>query len=73
MEMILPHGDIINTPPVPKHAADSDLNQIFTALRAPRVWQTGKETNISHPKRFLVLVVEIDMPSDIETAKVMHV
>ena len=29
MEVVLPNGDIINTLPVPKHAAGSDLNQIF--------------------------------------------
>ena len=29
MEVVLPNGDIINTLPVPKHAAGPDLNQIF--------------------------------------------
>lgn len=29
MEIVLPNGDIINTLPVPKHAAGPDLNQIF--------------------------------------------
>lgn len=29
MEVVLPKGDIINTLPVPKHAAGPDLNQIF--------------------------------------------
>ncbi|MBR6791242.1 MAG: FAD-binding oxidoreductase [Oscillospiraceae bacterium] len=29
MEVVLPNGDIINTSPVPKHAAGPDLNQIF--------------------------------------------
>ena len=29
MEVVLPNGDIIETSPVPKHAAGSDLNQIF--------------------------------------------
>lgn len=29
MEIVLPGGDIINTLPVPKHAAGPDLNQIF--------------------------------------------
>ena len=29
MEVCLPNGDIINTLPVPKHAAGPDLNQIF--------------------------------------------
>lgn len=29
MEVVLPSGDIINTLPVPKHAAGPDLNQIF--------------------------------------------
>ena len=27
--MVLPNGDIINTLPVPKHAAGPDLNEIF--------------------------------------------
>nr|WP_300805020.1 FAD-binding oxidoreductase [uncultured Acetatifactor sp.] len=29
MEVVLPNGDIMNTLPVPKHAAGPDLNQIF--------------------------------------------
>ncbi len=29
MEVVLPNGDVINTLPVPKHAAGPDLNQIF--------------------------------------------
>ena len=29
MEVVLPNGDIINTLPVPKHAAGPDLNQVF--------------------------------------------
>ncbi len=29
MEIVLPNGDIMNTLPVPKHAAGPDLNQIF--------------------------------------------
>jgi alkyldihydroxyacetonephosphate synthase len=29
LEVVLPNGDIINTLPVPKHAAGPDLNQIF--------------------------------------------
>ena len=29
MEVVLPNGDIINTLPVPKHAAGPDLNEIF--------------------------------------------
>ena len=29
LEIVLPNGDIINTLPVPKHAAGPDLNQIF--------------------------------------------
>ncbi|NLC47722.1 MAG: FAD-binding oxidoreductase [Firmicutes bacterium] len=29
MEVVLPNGEIINTLPVPKHAAGPDLNQIF--------------------------------------------
>ena len=29
MEVVLPNGDIINTLPVPKHAAGPDLNQMF--------------------------------------------
>lgn len=29
MEVVLPNGDIINTLPIPKHAAGPDLNQIF--------------------------------------------
>jgi FAD/FMN-containing dehydrogenases len=29
MEVVLPNGDIINTSPVPKHAAGPDLNQMF--------------------------------------------
>ncbi len=29
MEVVLPNGDIIETSPVPKHAAGPDLNQIF--------------------------------------------
>lgn len=29
MEVVLPNGDIIQTSPVPKHAAGPDLNQIF--------------------------------------------
>ena len=29
MDVVLPNGDIINTSPVPKHAAGPDLNQIF--------------------------------------------
>ncbi len=29
MEIVLPNGDIINTLPVPKHAAGPDLNQVF--------------------------------------------
>ena len=29
MEVVLPNGEIINTSPVPKHAAGPDLNQIF--------------------------------------------
>jgi alkyldihydroxyacetonephosphate synthase len=29
MEVVLPNGDIINTLPVPRHAAGPDLNQIF--------------------------------------------
>lgn len=29
MEVVLPDGTIINTPPVPRHAAGPDLNQVF--------------------------------------------
>ena len=29
MEVVLPNGDIINTSPVPRHAAGPDLNQLF--------------------------------------------
>ena len=29
MEVVLPNGDVINTLPVPKHAAGPDLNEIF--------------------------------------------
>ena len=32
MEVVLPNGDIMNTLPVPKHAAGPDLNQIFIGL-----------------------------------------
>ena len=33
MEVVLPNGDIINTLPVPKHAAGPDLNHILHRLR----------------------------------------
>ena len=29
MEVVLPDGTVINTPPVPRHAAGPDLNQLF--------------------------------------------
>lgn len=37
MDAVLPNGDIINTSPAPKHAADPDLNQIFIGSEGTRI------------------------------------